>query len=244
MKKLLLVPVLTSLILISCGKLGGLIPQKASRNGVNIEYTGVSKEDANLLLAFLADRNTDGSVEDYKLSKEGDGYRIKMILPFGFGNTTSDIEEMTEFACDISISVYSKKDVTIDVCDNKFNVKNTMKSGGCDQFEMIGKEMKKYGEIELYYGKDITSKEREDVGKYVMDFFGDDRDIPLVIDKVNGKGVFSVIVDKKYYDDDEIINDYRILACDMGVFLGVESEVHLCDGYMKPQKVIKAEKCD
>lgn len=243
MKKLLLVPVLTSLILISCGKLGGLIPQKVSRNGVTIEYTGVPKEDANLLLAYLAEQNTEGNAEDYKLAKEGDGYLVKVIVDFGVGNTSKDIESFTEFACDISI-VYQNKPVTMQLCDNKWNLKNTVKSGECDKYERAGKKMELYREIELYYGKEVTVTERDKVGEYAVDFFGGDDRITLAVDKVGGKGIFSVCLDKNYYNDETTVDTYRIVACDMSVLLGVESEVHFCDDYMKVKKVVKATKCD
>jgi len=242
-KKLLLVPVLASLMLFSCGKLAGLIPQKVSRNGVNIEYTGVSKEDANLLLTYLADQNSDGHAEDYKLSKDGDGYLVKAVVQYGVGNTSKDIESFTEFACDISI-IYQNKPVTMQLCDDKWSLKNTLKSGDCDKFERAGKKMELYKEIELYYGNEVTLAERDKVGEYLVDFFGGEDRVTTVVDKVKGKGVLSICMDKRYYDDKATIDAYRIVACDMGVLLGVESEVHFCDDYMKVKKVVKATKCD
>jgi hypothetical protein len=243
MKKIFIVTLLTSLIALSCGKIAGLIPQKVSRNGVNIEYTGVSKEDANLLLTYLADQNSDGHVEDYKLSKDGDGYLVKAVVQYGVGNTSKDVESFTEFACDISM-IYQNKQVTMQLCDDKWALKNTVKSGDCAKFERAGKKMELYKEIELYYGKDITLTQRDKVGEYAVDFFGGDDRVTTAVDKVNGKGVFSVCMDKRYYDDKATLDAYRIVACDMGVLLGVESEVHLCDDYMKVKKVVKAENCD
>ena len=57
MKKLLSVTLVASFLAFSCG----LIPKKAEKNGVRIEYSkDVPKEDVDKLLEYLAANNEDG----------------------------------------------------------------------------------------------------------------------------------------------------------------------------------------
>lgn len=242
MKKLLSVTVITALIAVSCG----FLPKKAEKNGIRIEYTkDVAKEDVDKLLDFLAGNNEDGTVKDFKLSKEGDGFRIKMVVKSGFANDSKNVELMTDFACEISKDVYGGKMVNLDLCDDHFNLQLSLKSENCEQFEMFDKEMVQLGELELYYGESITKKQQEDVGDYLVDFFGDEDRKTFVIDKVDGKGVLSIVVtNKKYYNDDEVLDVYRVVACDIGKLLGYTAEIHMCDEYMKKQKVVPAANCD
>jgi hypothetical protein len=242
MKRNLLLAVSVVFMGVSCG----LLPKKAEKNGVRIEYSkDVAKEDVDKLLDFLASNNEDGSEKDFKLSKEGDGFRIKMVVVSGYGSDPQNVELMTDFACEISKDVYGGKMIYLDLCDDHFKLQTSLKSENCEQFEMFDKEMLLFGELELYYGEAITKQQQQDVGGYLVDYFGNEIRRTFVVDKVDGKGVLSIVVTKKkYYEDEEVLNDYRIIACDLGKLLGYTSEVHMCDEYMKMQKVVPAGNCD
>jgi hypothetical protein len=242
MKKLLSVTLVASFLAFSCG----LIPKKAEKNGVRIEYSkDVPKEDVDKLLEYLAANNEDGSTKDFKLSKEGDGYRIKMVVRNGYEADEKNVELMTDFACEISRDVFAKKMVNLDLCDDHFNLQKSIKSENCEQFEMFDKEMVLFGELELYYGKSMTKTQQDEVGNYLVDVFGNEERRTFVIDKVDGTGVLSIVVtNKKYYNDPELLDIYRVIACDLTKILGYTTEVHMCDEYMKKQKVVSAEKCD
>jgi hypothetical protein len=241
MKKIVSICFATTLLLISCG----LIPKKVEKNGVRIEYKDVTVDDANKLLAYLAANNEDGTTKDFKLSKEGDGFRIKMVTRSGFTTDEKNIELMTDFACEISKEVFGGKMVNLDLCDDTWNLQKGLKSENCEQFEMFDKEMVLYGELELYYGESIDKKQQDAVGNYLADVFGDDERKTFVIDKIDGKGVLSlVITKKKYYEDPELLDIYRVIACDLTELLGYDTEVHMCDEYMKKQKVVQKSKCN
>jgi hypothetical protein len=242
MKKIISVTMVAALIAFSCG----LIPKKVEKNGVRIEYTKeVTPEDANKLLDYLAKNNEDGSIKDFKLSKEGDGFRIKMVTRAGFTADEKNIELMTDFACEISKDVYGGKMINLDLCDDKFALQKGLRSENCEQFEMFDKEMLLFGELELYYGESITKDQRDEVGNYLVDVFGNDERRTFVIDKVDGRGVLSlVITKKKYYEDPELLDIYRVIACDLTKTLGYDTDVHMCDEYMKKQKVVGPSKCD
>lgn len=242
MKKSLSAIVIISFIAFSCG----MIPKKASKNGVRIEYSKeVSQEDVDKLLNFLAENNNDGSTKDFKLSKEGDGFRIKMVVQSGFDSDEKNVELMTDFACEISKDVYGGKMINLDLCDEYWKLKKSVMSENCDQFEMNDKKSQMFGNVELFYGEVITEKERKDVGDYLTDYFGTEKERTFVIDKKNGKGILSIVVtNKKYYEDEELLEVYRIIACDLTKVLGYSTEVHMCDEYMKKQKVVEASKCD
>src|SRR5687767_4143684 len=236
MKKIVSVFVLTSLIAYSCG----FIPKKVEKNGVRIEYTkDVTVDDANKLLDYLASNNEDGTTKDFKLSKEGDGFRIKMVTRSGFSDDEKNIELMTDFACEISKDVFGGKMVNLDLCDDTWNLKKGIKSENCEQFEMLDKEMVLYGELELYYGESIDDKKLDEVGNYLSDVFGNKKRKTFVVDKVDGKGRLSLVMtDKSVYEDPEALNTYRIVACDLTKMLGADTDVHICDEYMKKQKVV------
>jgi hypothetical protein len=242
MKKIISVYVVTALMIVSCG----LVPKKVEKNGVRIEYTkDVTVDDANKLVAYLADNNEDGSTKDFKLSKEGDGFRVKMVTRAGFSADEKNIELMTDFACEISKEVFGGKMVNLDLCDDNWNLQKGLKSENCEQFEMFDKEMVLFGELELYYGESIDKKQQDAVGNYLADIFGSDERKTFVIDKIDGKGILSlVITKKKYYEDPELLDIYRVIACDLSKLLGYDTEVHMCDEYMKKQKVVEKSKCE
>jgi len=241
MKKLIPIVWVVSFIASSCG----MIPQKMERNGVRIEYKGVTKDEADQLLDFLAQEIGDGQTKDFKLTKEGEGYRIKMVVKTGFMDDPKNVELMNDFACEIQAKVYKGKLVTMDLTNDNWGVLTTVKSEGCDEFGMIDKERKVFSNLELYYGSTISEKERDDVGNYLTDVFGRTSDATFVIEKKDDKAILSIVViDEKYYHDEEALNDYRIIACDIGKLLNMKGEVHMCDEYVKMKKVVKAEKCD
>lgn len=242
MKKLLSVFVLTAFISYSCG----LLPKKVEKNGVRIEYSkDVPKEDVDKLLIYLAENNEDGSAEDFKLSKAGDGYNIKMVVRSGYESDRKNVEVMVDFACKISKDVFGGKMVNLDLCDEYWALKKSIKSEGCDQFEIGGKESIKFGRVELFYGEKISEKEQKDVGDYLTDYFGRDKKRTFVIDKVDGRGVLSIVViSEEFYDEPEKKDVYRIIACDLTKILGYDTDVHMCDEYMKMKEVVSASKCD
>ena len=244
MKKLLSVS-LIAFMAFSCGMMQAK-EKSLKKNGVNVMYTkDVPDNEANKLVDYLATNNEDGSAKDFKLSKEADGFRVKMIVMAGYESDDKNIELMNDFACEISKDVFEGKTVYLDLCDEYFKLKKGLKSENCDQFAMLDKKMVMYGENELYYGESITMKQQDEVGKYLSDVFGDDERKTFVIDQVDGKGVLSIVVtSKKYYNDPELLDIYRVIACDLTKILGFTTDVHMCDEYMKTQKVVVAEKCD
>ncbi len=243
MKKFLPITVLVSFMLYSCG----MIPKSVEKNGVKIQYSGgATKEEAEKLLAYLDGNGfSDGRQKDLKLAKDGDGYNVKMVIKDGYELDDKNIELMTDFACEVSSNAFDGKLVTLDLCSNTWAVKKSIKSDKCDEFEMLDKESKMFGEVELYYGESIGTKEQEIVGDYLTDTFGNDVERTFVIDKKDGKGILSVVVtNKKYYNDPEKKDIYRIIACDLTKLLGYATDVHMCDEYMKMQEVVEASGCD
>lgn len=243
MKKIISATMLVSFIAFSCG----MLPKSVEKNGVKIQYSGdVTKEEATKLVDYLdANGFSDGRQKDLKLSKSGDAYNLKMVVREGFDLDEKNIELMNDFACEVSKGAFDGKTVNLDLCNNTWGVLKSLKSENCDQFEMLDKEKKNFGKVEIFYGKDVTTKELNDVGKYMTDTFGDDVERTFAIDKKEGRGILSIVVtNKKYYEDPELKDIYRIIACDMGKILGYETDVHMCDEYMKMQEVVKASKCD
>ncbi len=242
MKKIITVFTVTSFILFSCG----LIPQKVEKNGVRIEYSkDVTKEDATKLVDYLGANNEDGTTKDFKLSKEGDGFKIKMVTRSGFSMDEKNIELMEDFACEISKSVYGGKSVVLDLCTDTWSLEKSITTDNCEEFEMAGKESRMFGEVELFYGEAISEQQQSDVGDYLTDYFGSDVARTFVIDKVGDTGVLSIVVtDKRYYEDEDKLDIYRIIACDLTKVLGFTTNVHMCDEYMKKQKEVPPAKCD
>lgn len=242
MKKITIVLALTTFIVASCG----LIPQKVEKNGVRIEYSkDVTKEDATKLVDYLASNNEDGTTKDFKLSKEGEGFKIKMVTRAGFTTDDKNLELMTDFACEISKSVFGGKSVVLELCTDTWVLEKSLNTENCDEFEMAGKESRMFGEVELFYGESISEQQQKDVGAYLTDYFGRDVARTFVIDKVDGNGVLSIVVtDKRYYEEEEKLDIYRVIACDLTKILGFTTNVHMCDEYMKKQKEVSPSKCD
>ncbi len=243
MKKLTTVFVLMSFLAFSCG----MLPKSVEQGGTKIQYlNGATKEDATKLLDYFESIGiNDGNAKDMKISKEGDGFRIQMVLADDYDLDKKNLEAKQEFACEISKGAFDGKMITLDLCNTTWKVKKTVKSDKCDEFEFLGKEMSLYKEIELYHGDAIDKKTLDEVGEYLIGAFGGRKRITTVIDKVGDVGVFSVVVpDKQYYDDEETLDFYRIVACDLTKILGYTTEVHMCDEYVKKQKVVEASGCD
>lgn len=243
MKRFIPITICISFIAFSCG----LLPTSVTKNGVKIQYTkAVTKDEANKLLIYLDDSGfSDGNQKDLKLDKSGDNYLLKMVIRKDYDLNEKNLELMTDFACEISKDVYGGKLVTLELCSDTWAVKKSLKSENCDQFEMLDKKSRKFGEVELFYGESIPNSKQQDVGDYLVDVFGNDVDRTFVIDKKDGKGILSIVVtSKEYYNNPEKKDLYRIIACDLTKILGYESVVHMCDEYMKMQEVVKASKCD
>lgn len=243
MKKLLSAIVIVSFIAFSCG----LMPKFVEKNGVKIQYSnGATKEETTKLLDYLDKGGfSDGSKKDLKLEKSGDGYILKMVIKDGFELDDENVEMMVEFGCELSKNVFDGKSVSLELCSNTWDLKKALKSDNCNQLEIPDKKSKMFGNVELLYGETITEKEQKDVGDYLTGYFGEDKERTFVINKKDGRGNLSIVViDKKYYDDPELLDTYRIIACDLTKILGYATDVYMCNEYLKKQKVVEASKCE
>ncbi|MCM1991645.1 hypothetical protein [Oceanirhabdus seepicola] len=98
---------------------------------------------------------------------------------------------------------------------------------------------------EVYYTESVAVEEAEKLGEFLreVEFFRDEDDRCVKIDKNEGIYIFSFGILKEYIDDADILNIASVL-CEYlpnEVFNGEEVEVHLCDENFKPLKKINLE---
>lgn len=242
MKKIIPVALVLLMTISSCG----FMPKRLELNGTRVEYKDVSEDEVNALLEYLDDGGfSDGSRKDLKLSKSGDVYNLQMVVKDGYKLNKKNLELMQDFACEISMEVYDGKMLNLDLCDDKFNVQKTVKAKDCDKFAMLNKKLKKFGTTELYYSDEISKDELSDLVSYLRWELDDGVERTFAVDKKDGMGIFSmVIMDKSIYKDPEELKDFEALACEVSDVLGFETVVHLCDEYMKMEKVVKRKNCE
>jgi hypothetical protein len=98
----------------------------------------------------------------------------------------------------------------------------------------------KIHETELYYTENIKQDEAKKFGEYLYNyrFIGDNDQASLKIDKVSNEYIFSVIIDEKYLDDEQVASKYQGLANSLSkvYFKNLKVKVQFCNERFKELK--------
>src|SRR5688572_11208541 len=167
MKNKLFVIVVFGCMLASCGnlsKLGKLAddsPKFVQKNNFKIAYSkGATMDDAQKLLDYFDQIGwIDGTTIDMQIHKAGEGYNVKLIPNPGFERDEKKTEKFNELACEISKIAFNDQLVVIQMCDNEWNMKKTVQSSNCEEFEGVDFPSKMFGGSEVLYGDSISERE-------------------------------------------------------------------------------------
>ncbi len=102
-----------------------------------------------------------------------------------------------------------------------------------------------YNKSKVYYTDNVTKSEAEKLGDYLesQDFFNADSEADVKIDKENDIYIFSLIIDEKYLDEKEIMDNMKLICTELSenVFDNNDVRLDLCDGRFKVLKSVSPD---
>ena len=109
----------------------------------------------------------------------------------------------------------------------------------------IPAQMKQFCDDELYYTDNVTLDEVNKLGNYLekVSAFGyDEHAISVKLDKKSDVYIFSMVIDKNYFNDEEYLNNIKPFAQSLSsnLFNNSQVEIDVCDNRFNPIKAIKA----
>ena len=154
---------------------------------------------------------------------------------------------MKEVAAELSKNVFEGALVNVHLCDSQFKtllVVNFPKSDkGVAQSQYGVKLIFNAGE--LYYTQPVTRSEAEKLGQYLVQakFFDGTRKT-VQINKSGQTYQFRYVVKGGYERNEEYIGHVKEFSAELseGVFHNSPVDIHLCDSYLKTQRVVKFAK--
>jgi len=105
-----------------------------------------------------------------------------------------------------------------------------------------GKE-KNFNGVQLFYTSTVTEAEANSVGDYLIkNKFADGVKKTVQLNKSGNIYEFRMVVKKGIEQDQEYIAAFKVLAAEISndVFNGKQVDIHLCDEYLKTQRVVLA----
>jgi hypothetical protein len=103
-------------------------------------------------------------------------------------------------------------------------------------------QMKKFSGDEMYYTDNVTINEVNKLGNFLEEndfFINDGKTVSVKLDKKSDTYIFSMILNKKYIDDKEYMDNLKQFAQQLSTDLFKSKvEIDICDNTFKPIKVV------
>jgi len=228
----------------------GVWGNKLTFNGGDLYYTSSVREaEAKKLGEYLTQgKFFDGSPKSVQIQKSGeDIWEFRMVVKERYDKDEKLAEDMKEVAAELSKNVFEGALVNVHLCDSQFKTLRVVNFPKSDR----GVAQSQYGVKlifnagELYYTQPVTRFEAEKLGQYLVQakFFDGTRK-SVQIKKSGQTYQFRLVVKEGYDRNEEYIGQVKEFSAELseGVFDNAPVDIHLCDSYLKTQRVVKFAK--
>jgi hypothetical protein len=227
----------------------GVWGNKLTFNGGDLYYVSSVKEtEAKKLGEYLTQGGFfDGSPISVQIQKSRDIWEFRMVVKQGYEKDEKIVEDMKEVAAELSKNVFEGAPVNVHLCDSQFKTLRVVNFPKSDK----GVAQSQYGVKlifnagELYYNEPVTRSEAEKLGQYLVQakFFDGTRK-SVQINKSGQTYQFRYVVIGGYDQKEEYIDLVKQFSAQLseGVFQNAAVDIHLCDSYLKTQRVVKFAK--
>jgi hypothetical protein len=211
---------------------------RVTNGNIEVYYRdGASKAEAERLGAYLAGQwGAAGERRSVQLRKAGDKYQFRMVVKKEFQNNPAYLAEGPILAARLSRDVFNGAEVEVHACDDRFNTLKTLSVRDDMHSSLV------LDKIEVFYSSAVSRDEADAFARHIRAEVGDDG-----VERTFTLTRRDDVVEVRLPCNPNVLNDPAAQealrrdarALSAKVFKKAPVELHLCDGSLNVQKVIK-----